>query len=113
MHQHFFIEGRYLGQVERGFDLTRGMLPDSILLYCECCGETWAKFPVEGRPFIGYKRMCRRCKSEFRSQLPGSVWLIWDHEFLAVLPLAVLLWEFEREFDFYRRTDGSANRTTA
>lgn len=103
MLQHFFIEGKYLGQVERGFDLTQGRLPDSILLYCECCGETFARFPVTGRPFIAYRRLCRKCPSSYASILPGSIWLSWEHETMQHLPLPVLKWEFDRELEHLER----------
>jgi hypothetical protein len=98
--QHFIIEGRYLGQVERKFDLTSGMPPLSILLYCEYCGEVWAKFPVEGQPFLAYRRLCRKCPTPHRSHLPGSVILSWDKELTAALPFPVLLWEMQRELDY-------------
>ena len=47
--QHFEIEGKYYGKVERGFvwdGRSLGSRPMSDLYYCLVCGEVWARLPV-------------------------------------------------------------------
>jgi hypothetical protein len=101
MLQHFIIEGRYLGSVERKFDLTRGASPLSYGFFCMGCGEVFAKCPVEGRPWQFWARTCRKCPGGATLGLPGSIDLSWDKEFTAAFPFAVLLWEFQCELEQY------------
>lgn len=110
MKQHFFIEGRYLGEVERFIGISderRGMLPLSLLLYCPECGDPWARFPVEykdGRiaTWSAYAHTCRKHKGlSYGQRVPGSIWVGFDSDFTGALPLSVLLWEVQRELDFY------------
>lgn len=103
-HQAFFIEGRYMGDCLRSVPLGEHK-PLSILLFCNECGEVWARFPVEGRRWISYARLCRKHQSPWPSQLPGSIWLPWDHYLLDALPLPVLQWEFERELDYFDKVN--------
>jgi hypothetical protein len=101
MLQHFIIEGRYLGSAERQFSLTRGANPLSEAFLCWSCGECFAKCPIDGRPWNFHRMTCRKCKKmDGLSICPGSLWMSWDHEFTAALPLPVLQWEFERELDY-------------
>lgn len=39
----------------------------------------------------------------YAGRTPGSIWVPWDSDFTASLPLAGLLWEFQRELEFYDR----------
>jgi hypothetical protein len=109
--QHFFIEGRYLGSVKRKFDLALGGSPLSYGFFCHCCGEVFAKCPVElprepfsdvrglTRPWQFWARTCRKCEGSETLGQPGSIWLTWDTEFTEAFPLAGLQWEFERELE--------------
>lgn len=104
MQQHFLIEGKYLGSVERGFDLTRGALPYGVAYFCSECAELWAKFPVEGRFTQVYSTLCRKHHTDYpQFHLPGSIWLSWEKELMAALPAPVLLWELQRELDMFER----------
>jgi hypothetical protein len=108
MHQHFIIEGRYLGSAPRTFDLFAEAFPRSVLLYCDQCGEAWAKFPVEAsdksvRPWIAYRMTCRKHTTITHLDVPGSIWLSWDSDFLKALPLPVLEWEFNRQVDYFEK----------
>lgn len=99
MQQHFIIEGRYLGSVERRFDLTRGASPFSYAFFCQHCGEVFAKCPIDGRPWQYWSRTCRKCPGGGTLGNPGSLWLSWDSEFTSALPEPALKWEFQRLLD--------------
>jgi hypothetical protein len=113
MKQHFIIEGRYLGTAERGVFLepkeVRGCRPLSIILFCDKCGDPWARFPVESSDghttqWQAYAATCRKHLAEglgYAQRVPGSVLIPWDADLKGVLPLSVLLWEFQRELDYY------------
>lgn len=108
MQQHFFIEGKYLGAAERKFDLLQGSNPLSIVAVCDQCGEAWAKLPVvldngTTQPWLPYRMTCRKHSAISHLNVPGSIAMTWDTEFMEALPLAVLRWEFDRELDFERK----------
>ena len=107
--QLFFIEGKLLGSAVRAPVLTFGELaaPLSGLWFCQHCGEVFAKAPViddttnRPTPWQSHRSLCRKCapSSPFASEIPGSIWLSWDRDFLAALPATVLTWEFLRHLD--------------
>jgi len=110
--QLFFIEGKLLGEAQRGRTMHHATLmePTSDLYFCSHCGEVFAKFPClrpdgSSTPWQSYRTMCRKCgpRQSFLTEWPGSVWRGWDHEFLAALPVSVLQWELERHLDSWER----------
>lgn len=102
--QHFEIEGRYYGKVERDFLWDRkslGAKPMSDLYYCLACGEVWARLPVwyDGKlcQWQSHRTFCSKCENPWSASLcepEGSIWRSWDTQFLKHLPQPVL----EREF---------------
>lgn len=107
MLQHFFIEGKHLGSAERLVSIAGGVLgkPMSLLLFCEQCGDTFARAPIEGRPWVAYRLLCRKCIPAFNVLVPGSIWLSWDREFTSAFPDAVLRWEFNRHLEWFERNE--------
>ena len=99
--QDFFAEGRYLGSVERRFDLTKGVAPLSYAFFCHACGDVFAKAPIPNRPWQYWSRTCRKCPGSETLGIPGSLWLSWDTEYTDALPAPVLQWELERELEFF------------
>ena len=107
--QLFFVEGQLLGSALRAPVLVHTELvpPASGLWFCQHCGEVYAKAPVVDEstghptPWQSYRGLCRKCAalSPFASEIPGSIWLSWDRDFLAALPPDVLTWEFLRHLD--------------
>lgn len=110
--QLFIIEGRLLGESQRHDEYKEKTLsePDSLLFYCQRCGEVYARCPVY-RPdgsltaWQALRATCRKCgpHQQWLSEWPGSVWLSWDREYLAALPVLVLQWEFDRHIDSWER----------
>lgn len=95
--QDFFVEGRYLGSASREKVFVHNELqtPLSFLLYCDSCGETFARFPCQGptkQRWFAYARRCRKCGN-------GSVWIPWEKELIEAFPLPVLQYELERQFE--------------
>lgn len=111
--QLFFIEGRLLAEAPRDRVFVHADLqpPESMLFYCGVCGEVYARLPVmtpmgQTTEWQSYKRLCRKChahESLSRGLIPGSVWLGWDGDFLAALPVPVLQWECERHLETFDR----------
>lgn len=111
--QLFFIEGRLLGEVERGSIMRHAtfMEPTSDLYFCGLCGEVYAKFPClrpdgSSTQWQSYRCICRKCgatKQRWLSEWPGSIWHSWDKEFIAALPVPVLQWELERHIESWER----------
>lgn len=110
--QHFIVEGRYFGLGHRTFN-KRGMVPSpppSYAFFCPCCGEVWARFPVQltGAEVSGKMERfqavtvaCRKCPSESAFRVPGELWLSWDAEFSQALPEEALRWDLERLLETY------------
>lgn len=103
--QLFIIESHLLGEAQRSASLRHAELaePLSYFWFCRKCGDIFARAPVYRKDgtlteFQAQKSLCRKCAAHqrFFSEFPGSIWLSWDHEFLAALPQAVLAWELER-----------------
>lgn len=105
--QLFFIEGRLLGDCPRAFVLVHAEIqqPASALFFCRKCGEVFARCPIlhpggKSTHWQSFAKLCRKCSGD-STEVPGSLWLSWDKEFLGALPMPVLQWELERHLDFY------------
>ena len=121
--QQFFIEGQYLGQVEREAVRVQEDVraPASLIFICEVCGEVYAKAPVTNRSILGtdvtgqgvnlskwqaHTGLCRKHPPTYMfAQVPGSLWRVWDKPFLEALPMPVLQWELERHLDAIERLE--------
>lgn len=111
--QLFFIEGKLLGEAPREAFFLHGELaePLSALWFCQHCGEVFAKAPIMRAngtvtPWQSYRATCRKCspKAIFSSEIPGSIWLSWDYDFLSTLPPCIITWEFNRHLDKFEGT---------
>lgn len=107
----FFVGDRYLGETPADWFFAHEDLraPYSYIWFCEHCGEVYARSPVlsyngKQSPWQAITACCPRCPSTDRYRLPGSIWLSWDHDFLATLPDAVWLHEAQRHLDYFDRT---------
>jgi hypothetical protein len=107
--QLFFAEGRLLGSCQRPHISRAGRLeaPDSLLFFCDCCGEVYAKAPVTTAanhvsPWQSIRRRCSRCglrnSFEFPFLCPGSIICYSDSDYIAALPVPVWQYETERHF---------------
>lgn len=112
LNQLFFIEATLRGQAERELVYVHNerRRPMSGLYFCSECGEVWAKCPVVGddgvaSPWQSYRTLCRKCfhYSKTMFQVPGSLTLSWDKDFMQALPMPVLAWELDRHLDHYER----------
>jgi hypothetical protein len=93
--QHFFIEGQYLGEVLREPRLVEGQLlqPKSLLFYCGTCGDVWAKMPVDGCEWLGYRMSCRKHADAYDSAFGrpgGSIIMSWESDLISTFPEGVL-----------------------
>lgn len=73
----------------------------SDLHFCEVCGRVYGQVEVEGKAWTSWKGVCDRCPSPHTFPVPGSLWKSWDHDYLASLPLAVLVREFELHYKHF------------
>jgi hypothetical protein len=98
--QHFIIEGKHLGTAERTPRFVHAEVhnPVGYAFFCPCCGDVWARCPVEDQPWTVWTKPCRK-HSTSALDIPGSLWLSWDKEFSLALPQEVLRWELERHLD--------------
>ena len=109
--QLFFISGSLLGETSRAvlLPVTGGWAaPLRALFFCVHCGEVFAKCPVVGaggavRPWQSFARCCGKCKAESLFEVPGSLWIPWDQDFLSSLPPPVLQYELLRHLDHFER----------
>ena len=72
--------------------------PYQYAYLCPRCGNVWARrgvFPET--QWMALHRTCRRCPSTDRFTRPGTIIQIWDRQFIAQLPRALL----ERELLLY------------
>jgi hypothetical protein len=109
--QHFFVEGRHLGTVERLPIAVHAEFcpPRSTAYFCPKCAEIWARCPVEGHTaglgkwsveWAVLSLYCRK-HSDIHWHVPGSLMNSLDGVFNSVLPEAVLRWELARHFEYY------------
>lgn len=94
MKKLFFIEGKFMGEVELPAD--RGWEQNNNW-YCQSCGEVFAKITAQGRerePVLWGAMLgcCRKCAPSpwAWNQVPGSIWLLGDCQANEFLPQAVL-----------------------
>lgn len=99
--QQFFVEGRYLGEAPRSliFAQETPQPPIGYVFFCPVCGELWAVCPVVKangslRGFFAWTRLCRKHPPS-GNQIPGSIWITWEEDFIKAFPRDVLLREFE------------------
>jgi len=116
--QLFFVDGKFLGETERDWWKRRRphvVGPCSYLFFCPACGEVWAKCPVtqvgtgtrQVQQFDSVRHLCRKCwlpHADDRWQIPGSLLLDFDEEFVGALPEEVLKRELLLAIDLYERT---------
>ncbi len=107
--QHFIIEGKFLGAVERRFQKKSWSpvhVPLGYAFFCPTCGEVWALCPVIGpggqaSRFEVQTRACRKHPAQpFTTEPPGILHLSWDKEFSDSFPDDVVRWEFDRYMEF-------------
>lgn len=101
--QHFIIEGKHLGTVERGRHFVHGevQLPQAYAFFCPYCAEIWARCPVDGvKAFHALTSTCRRHKRSSFS-VPGSLRVALDDDFNNSFPPEVIRWEFHRYLNYY------------
>ena len=112
--QHFFVQGKYLGAALRGKVFVHADLqaPCSYLFYCPCCGDAWARCPVEHNAtqaistFQAWARVCPKHRQS-SIDVPGSLWMNWEADFTAAFPEEVVRWEFQRHMALYQETAGT------
>jgi hypothetical protein len=102
--QHFFAEGKYLGQSERHLERVHEQVqvPHSYAFFCQTCAEVWARCPVEHngqtQSFMVWSVNCRKHKISWRPA--GSLVLDWDKGFWEAFPEEVVWRELNLHLDF-------------
>lgn len=114
MIQHYFLEGKYLGNAPRGKVFVHGELqnPYSYLWFCCKCGEVYAKAPITPEsPSIEWSSIRGVCRKHSNGwQAPGALNLSWDRDFMAALPASVLTAELLAQIDFMEaKIEGQKN----
>lgn len=106
MLQHFIVEGRYLGQAPRSRVMVHGepQYPRPYAFFCPCCGDVWARCPIDGAPedWMVWSLACRKHRVG-QLGVPGSLMLTWDAAFNKGFPQEVIEWEFERHLEFIEK----------
>lgn len=108
--QAFFVEGHFYGSATRGLrqvDDRPGeyYFPESLLFFCDKCGEVFAKCPVvdkDGKQvrWRSIAGVCKKCPSDLTFRSPGTVWLSWDEGFADAMPKELLEKELINLIDF-------------
>src|SRR5687767_11974568 len=101
--QHFFIEGKLLGEAPRGLIRVHEVHapPPSYLFYCGNCGDVFARCPVTVKipqvvswvnQWHSISKTCWKCRErcKYLSEWPGTLSCPWDKDFTASFPLTVL-----------------------
>lgn len=108
-HQKFTIEGQDFGESLRDFEYRHGkpFAPWSVAFFCphEQCGRIWATVQVDDGKYHVLAHHCERHPREYgwMTELPGSIWSIYDKEYNDALPDPVLRRELDLALAFYER----------
>lgn len=105
-YRQLFLDGNnnYLAETGRDDYYLHGTLisPFSELLFCDTCGEVFARMPViehstgKIQPWAASRLRCSKCPSDqLRFLWAGSMLLAWDSEFIKIFP--EVLWKREAE----------------
>lgn len=96
----FFASDSFIAEApcEHQFRHEELQAPLSYLWFCSHCGQVFARSPViklangQMQEWQSFKALCGGCHNRSRNfhLVPGSIWLPWDPDYLAVLPDAVL-----------------------
>lgn len=92
----FFVWGQYLGATPNYTQYVHGQLQEAFgkCFFCPKCGELWAGAQVQEQDTFIEHMLCDRHEPTATAPVPGSLWLSWDNDWNAALPVEVL----EREF---------------
>ena len=105
-YTQLFFDGnnKLLAEIERDDYFLHGVIasPFSELLFCDTCGDVFARMPViekatgKIQPWASSRLRCSKCPSDqSRFLWAGSMLLAWDSEFLKIFP--EVLWQREAE----------------
>ncbi len=104
--QTFIFAGTKLGEAFRKGKQVHEELqrPANLLFYCGNCGLVYAKCPILCfslcGPWQSIKGCCMDCTPTSQFEVPGSIWITWDEDFLLALPMPVLEQELKRHLDW-------------
>lgn len=117
--QTFLVSGRFYGTAPRGLRSdqdfpSRVFPPDSLLFFCEACGEVFGKCPVVDKDnnqqrWRSIAGRCGKCPSDLVFQSPGTVWLSWDADYQDAMPKELLEKELIELIDFLNSKEGKEN----
>lgn len=108
--QYFFINETLVDSTERKEIFLHGSIthPYSELIYCDTCGEVYAKCPVVSKvsgkefPWVASRLRCSKCPpDQSHWQWSGSILLSWDKDFMEALPLKIWQREAKIHTDLY------------
>jgi hypothetical protein len=103
--QHFIVEGKYLGAVQRNLERVHNTaaIPQSYAFFCPECGDVWARCPVtfgtKQQSFLVWRISCRKHDSSHYLNVPGSLHMAWDKPFSEAFPEEVLWRELAVHLD--------------
>lgn len=100
MKVNFEIEGMSRGN---GNILSPTPLARSYAFLCPHCGRVWSRAST-GQPFMALHTPCRDCPPYLDDDVPGSLFVDWEPEFMASWSIDVWKWEFEVQLNWELRT---------
>ena len=91
MKRNFEIEGHRLGEGEAKKVFTHDVLGwrRSYAFLCPFCGRVWARASLPNQVFLAWHKSCGDCPPYLPDDIPGSLWIPGEAEFLASWPEAV------------------------
>lgn len=94
--RHWIVEGKYLGKSEakRRWIHEQRAAPIGYHFFCTECGRLWASCPVDGEKHMVWARPCADHSNLGFGQVPGTLHLDWDQQFVAEMPALVIEYEF-------------------
>lgn len=104
--QHFFAEGKYLGQASRVMEHSHNEahVPYGYAFFCPVCADLWARCPVmygsRESKYMVQTISCRKCAAHHDLGVPGSLFLTWDKTFNDLLPDDAIRRELAVHLDF-------------
>ena len=101
----FFVGNEYLGEGQCRTVFIHGDLapPLSFAFFCPLHGDIWARAVVADRPWQMFRKLCPKHEATSYYDVPGSIWLALEPEYLAAMPRSVLLREFTLHLNHYER----------
>lgn len=98
------IEGQDFGEMELKDEVRRGEICpcEGQAFFCSYCGRVWARVIIPGRRIFPWTMVCSKCTGHLSMEIPGSIWMIWDRDFVEALPPKALEREFELTYQHYQ-----------